>query len=261
MRTIYSGASEERVTGTAFLEKRLEINKSYASADFDAWLFGHLQVRPDEDVLDVGCGSGAQSVPIAGLVAPNGSVSALDISADSVELLQTRVGANPRVQAVAADMAELGELISGTFRVKRYDLAHSSYALYYSPERMRVLDIMRGALKPGGRCAVFTPNAPHGLVELAARFTQVPATVYDSLAFGGAVLRPYFDRHFGKVEVHHFDNLLSLPAADVVLDFYRQTTYYDERAEAPMRQFVQAQIDAKGVFQYEKHGYLIIGYV
>jgi ubiquinone/menaquinone biosynthesis C-methylase UbiE len=260
MRTIYSGASEERVTGTDFLEKRLEINKSYASADFDAWLFERLKVKAGEDILDVGCGSGAQTVPFSRLVSPGGSVMALDLSADSVALLKTRVGPQASVEAVAADMASLATLIRDQFRVKRYDLVHSSYALYYSPERMHVLDTMRAALKRGGRCAVFTPNSPHGLVELAARFTKVPETVYDSLAFGANVLKPYFDSSFQRVEVHHFDNLISLPSAELVLEFYRQTTYYNQQAETPMRDFVQAAIAKTGAFQYEKHGYLIIGY-
>lgn len=261
MRTIYSGASEERVTGTDFLEKRLEINKSYASADFDGWLFERLNVRPGEDVLDVGCGSGAQTVPLSKLVGPQGSVSALDLSADSVELLKKRVAGSSHVEAVAADMALLPSLIRDRFRVKRYDLAQSCYALYYSPERMKVLDTMRASLKPNGRCAVFTPNAPHGLVELAARFTQVPETVYDSLTFGTRVLKPYFDQSFARVEVHHFDNLLTLPTVDLVLEFYRQTTYYDVQAEAPMRDFVAGEIAKHGMFRYEKHGYLIIGHI
>jgi len=261
MRTIYSGASEERVIGTDYLEKRLEINKTYASADFDSWLFERLAVKPGEDVLDVGCGSGAQSIPFSRMVQPGGSVSALDLSADSVELLKKRVAPGSSVEAVAADMATIDELIRNRFRVKRYDLAQSSYALYYSPERLRVLDVMRAALKPGGRCAVFTPASPHGLVELAARFTKVPETVYDSLAFGGKVLKPYFDKSFKRVEDHKFDNVISLPNADLVLEFYRQTTYYDAAAEAPMRALVQKEIDAHGVFRYEKHGYLVIGYI
>jgi ubiquinone/menaquinone biosynthesis C-methylase UbiE len=259
MSTIYSGSREERATNTSYLEKRLQINKSYASADFDAWLFERLAVRPGEDVLDVGCGSGAQTVPFSQQVQPGGSVSALDISAESVELLKSRLEPGARVEAVASDMALLGELIAKRFAVKRYDLAHSSYALYYSPQRMEVLDVMRKALKPGGRCAVFTPDRPHGLVELAARFTKVPDSVFDSLTFGQRVLKPYFDGAFASVEVHHFDNVLSLPSTDVVLEFYRQTTYYDAAAEQPMREFVQAKIAADGVFKYEKHGYLIIG--
>jgi SAM-dependent methyltransferase len=261
MTTVYTGEREERATKTSYLEKRLEINTSYASADFAGWLFERLKVRPGEDVLDVGCGSGAQTVPLSRQVQPGGSVSALDISADSVELLKSRLDANAPVQAVVSDMAALPDLIANTFKVKRYDLTHSSYALYYSPQRLAVLDTMRAALKPGGRCAVFTPNEPHGLVALAARFTRVPESVFDSLTFGPRVLKPYFDRSFPRVEVHAFDNMLSIPSADLVLDFYRQTTYHDAHAEAPMRQHVEAEIAQHGVFRYEKHGYLIIGYV
>ena len=62
---IYSGDRAERATATAFLEKRIEINRAYSSANFDAWLFDLLKVQPGEDILDVGCGSGAQTIPFA----------------------------------------------------------------------------------------------------------------------------------------------------------------------------------------------------
>jgi ubiquinone/menaquinone biosynthesis C-methylase UbiE len=261
MSTIYSGDRQERATNTNYLERRLQINKSYASADFDAWLFSRLAVREGEDVLDVGCGSGAQTVPFAKQVGATGSVSALDISTESVELLKGRLPPGARVRAVASDMALLAEVIARQFDVKRYDLAHSSYALYYSPKRLEVLDVMRGALKEAGRCAVFTPDAPHGLVELASRYSSVPESVFDSLTFGQRVLKPYFDAAFRSVEEHRFHNMLSLPDADVVIEFYRQTTYYDAAAEARIREHVAKEIAANGVFRYEKNGYLIIGRV
>jgi ubiquinone/menaquinone biosynthesis C-methylase UbiE len=258
---IYSGDRAERATATAFLEKRIEINRAYSSADFDAWLFDLLKVQPGEDILDVGCGSGAQTIPFTSLVGPTGSVSSLDISVDSIALLKSRVLPGVRVEAIAADMADLAQVIANAFSVKRYSLAHSSYALYYSPKRLEVLDVMRGALKPGGRCAVFTPNQPHGLVELAARFTDVPAVVDESLRFGPDVLQPYFEEHFPRVEVHHFHNVVSVPSTDILIEFYRQTTYYDAQAETKMRAVVDEAIRQKGRFDYEKNGYLIIGFV
>lgn len=257
---IYSGERSERATATAFLEKRIEINRAYSSADFDAWLLDKLAVRPGEDILDVGCGSGAQTIPFATLVGPEGSVSSLDISADSVALLQTRIPPRARVQAVAADMGDLAEVIGSIFTTKRYTLAHSSYALYYSSKRMYVLDVMRGALKPGGRCAVFTPNQPHGFVELAARFTEVPPAVNESLRFGTDVLQPYFSKHFPRFEVHHFHNVVTVPSTDVLIEFYRQTTYYDAQAEPKMRAAVDEEIKRAGSYKYEKNGYLIVGF-
>ena len=195
------------------------------------------------------------------LVWPTGSVSSLDISADSIALLKSRVLPSVRVEAVAADMADLAQVIANAFSVKRYSLAHSSYALYYSPKRLEVLDVMQGALKPGGRCAVFMPNRPHGLVELAARFTDIPADIDESLRFGPDVLQPYFAEHFRRVEVHHFHNVVSVPSTDILIEFYRQTTYYDVQAEAKIRAVVDEAIKQKDRFDYEKNGYLVIGVV
>ena len=58
--------------GSNLLKKRIEINHAYSSTDFDAWLLERLAVESGEHVLDVGCGTGAQSIPIAGLVGPSG---------------------------------------------------------------------------------------------------------------------------------------------------------------------------------------------
>jgi ubiquinone/menaquinone biosynthesis C-methylase UbiE len=161
---IYTGDRSDRATATDYLERRIAINHAYSSADFDAWLLERLAIAPGEDILDVGCGSGAQTVPFARLVGLSGTVSSLDISADSIALLQTRIPPNARVQAVASDMNDLASVIANVFTTKRYSLVHSSYALYYSSRRLDVLDVMRRALKPGGRCAIYTPSAPHGLV-------------------------------------------------------------------------------------------------
>ena len=157
-------------------------------------------------------------------------------------------------------MGDLADVIANRFSTKQYTLAHSSYALYYSTRRLQVLDVMRGALKRGGRCAVFTPDQPHGLVELAARFTSIPREVYDSLLFGTQVLEPYISRHFARFDVHHFHNVVTVPSADILIEFYRQTTYYDAQIEAEMRAVADNEIKRVGSYKYEKNGYLIIGF-
>jgi ubiquinone/menaquinone biosynthesis C-methylase UbiE len=258
---IYSGDRGERATATAYLERRIEINSAYSSADFDKWLFDRLAVKLGEHVLDVGCGSGKQTIPIARMVGPSGSVSSIDISPESIDLLKSRLSADLQVEAVAVDMADLARVIADVFAVKRYTLVHSSYALYYSPKRLDVLDVMRSALQPGGRCAVFTPDRPHGLVELAARFGHLPASVDESLRFGPEVLQPYFERNFRGVMVHRFHNVVTVPTADILVEFYRQTTYYDANVEPAIRTAADEEVRRKGNFEYEKNGYLIVGFV
>lgn len=258
MGHVYSGEKFECATSSEQLDLRLKLNKAYASADFDGWLLDRLAVKEGEDILDVGCGNGAQSIPLAALVGPAGSVSALDISDDSIRMLCSKVG-GMNVEAITADMADLRRIIAEVFRVKRYDLAHSSYALYYAQERTEVLDAMKRALKPGGRLAVFTPIGPHGLVELAARIGPVPQPVFDSLDFGPDVLRPWFRGAFDQVDEHLFHNVISMPNEDEVIAFYRATTYYIAAAEPAIRDEVAGAIARDGAFKYEKNGFLIIG--
>jgi hypothetical protein len=89
----------------------------------------------------------------------------------------------------------------------------------------------------------------------------VPAAVNESLRFGTEVLEPYFSRNFARFEVHHFHNVMTLPSADILIEFYRQTTYYDARIEPEMRAVAADQIKRTGTYTYEKNGYLIIGFV
>jgi len=259
MSMIYEGETAAKAVGTEELEVRLRLNRAYSSADFDQWLLERLAVKSGEDVLDVGCGTGAQTIPFAQAAGPDGSVSALDISASSVELARQRLPAGARAEIIVSDMEDLDTAIRERFSTKRYDLVHSSYSLYYAKDRARVLDIMSDALKPGGRCAIFTPNAPHGLVALAQRFSVVPEQVIECMRFGGEFLEPYFRRRFATVDIHLFHNVVSLPTADDLIEFYRQTTYFDAAAVAPMRAHAEEAIRRDGAFRYEKNGYLIIG--
>ncbi len=258
MTHVYRGERFEMATSRDSLKERLRINKAYASSDFDRWLMERLNVAAGEDVLDVGCGTGAQSVFFAKTVSPGGSVSAVDISADSVETLNAALAAEDPVQAIVGDMTDLQSLIEDQFMVKRYNLAQSSYALYYALDRDAVLGTMKRYLKLGGRLAIFTPQGPHGLVELAAQYCEIPQPVYDSLKFRD-VLHDWFHSNFQSVEEHEFHNELRIPTADEVLDFYAATTYYEETAVQSIREHVEADIARKGYFEYEKNGYLVIG--
>ena len=258
MAHVYRGERFEKATSCDSLKERLRINKAYASLDFDGWLMERLQVAAGEDILDVGCGTGGQSLLFAKTVRPGGSVSAVDISADSVETLNASLAHEDPVQAIVGDMTDLQSLIEDKFWTKRYDLAQSSYALYYALDRDVVLATMKRHLKPEGRLAIFTPQGPHGLVELAAQYCEIPQPVYDSLKFRD-VLRDWFHSNFQSVEEYEFHNELRIPSADEVLDFYAATTYYEENAVQSIREHVEADIAQKGYFEYEKNGYLVIG--
>ena len=256
---IYTGDVQERATSTGSLDTRLDLNRRYQSVDFKSWQMSRLGVRPGEKILDVGCGTGAQSLQFLADIGPRGSVSALDISAESVATLVSQAGNDDRLQAVAADMAELPVLIRDTFRQKQYTLAQSTYALYYSPERESVLRTMADSIYDYGRVAVFTPVGPHGMVDLAAKFGDVPAAVYDSLDFAPTRLTPMFRELFWDVRVDYFQSVMRVTSLSDFMDFYRATTYFSESAVTELEDYARREIEATGAVTYEKNGYLIQG--
>jgi ubiquinone/menaquinone biosynthesis C-methylase UbiE len=257
--SIYEGDIKERATSTESLEIRLQLNNQLSSTNFHEWLMKKYNVQTGEDILDVGCGEGAQAIPFSERVGESGSVSAIDISATSIEKLQIKGKQFPQLEAIVGDMSNLQTIIDKQFRVKQYDLAQSAYSLYYASDRYVVLDAMRKALKPNGRLAVFTPNAPHGMVNFVKQFTSVPKQVEECFVFGPTILEPYFRKYFWDVEVHLFHNIVSVPSVDDFLTFFRATTYYNAAVESVVAQAVQDEIDKHGIMKYEKNGYLIIG--
>jgi SAM-dependent methyltransferase len=251
--------SAHNITATDSLTTRLDFNRRHAKFDFHAWVKEHYAFSEGEHVLDVGCGTGAQALTALAAVGPIGSVSALDISADSIAALRRSAGGAPNLTAVVATMDQLEGVIAERFPVKIYDVAHSTYALWYAQNHIGALDAMRAALRPRGRLIVTTPNAPNGLRELAKRVG--PPTPYLDLStrFGPNVLEPYFRSYFARVTIHLQRNTLVVTDVDEVVRFYRAAAYYDRETEPRLRSAVTSEIAATGRFLFEKNNYMIIG--
>lgn len=218
-----------------------------------------MNVKEGDNILDVGCGTGAQTLPFLEKAGSSGHVCALDISSESIDELRSKAGMASNLTAITADMADLESVITSQCDERQFDIAHSSYALYYCLDREAVLDSMRRNLKSGGKLVIFTPHHPHGMVEFARKVSEIPAPVDECFHFGPCVLDPYFRKHLRDVSVHFFSNRLEIPSTADVMSFYESTTYYDHSVADAFRELVNEEIRKHGVFRFEKNGYLILG--
>lgn len=138
----------------------------YELSAVDPALLRALALRPGQQVLDVGCGSGEPALAIAQLVAPRGRVLGLDIAPRMVAIARLRARqrrvTNARFQVADLDRARLPRA--------HYHAVVSRFALMFVPDLPRTLAGLRAALRPGGRAAfaVWGPMARNPISRLSA---------------------------------------------------------------------------------------------
>ena len=257
---VWTGEKKRRAISSSDLKMRLDINKKSQSKDFQSWLRTRLKIRPSEQILDVGCGTGSQTYFMAEDAGEDGHTIALDISEESIKDLEKNLPHHlrSRVSAYTLDMGDIEEFLKLKYSSKKFTLAQSSYALYYSPRRIDVLSEMQRRTDSIGRVAIFTPCPPHGMIDFASKHHEISAPVKDSLFFGEDILRPLFRKCFHELEVHYFQSKVSIGSLNEFKSFYEATTYYSE-SHGDIYKEAEHEIEKKGSLIFDKCGILLIG--
>lgn len=155
-----------------------------------ALLLARLGLVGGESVLEIGCGTGALTLPVAAAVGERGRVVAVDISEPMLGLARQRVGE----RGLANVRLLLGDAQVFAFEPGAFDLATSRMGVMFFSDPTAAFRNIGGALKPGGRL-VFACWAPlaenrHWLVsyDIALRHlgppTPRPSNEPGPLAFG-----------------------------------------------------------------------------
>jgi len=102
-----------------------------------------LDPRPGERVIDLGCGAGAMAQAIAAAVTPGGSVTAVDISPDLLDVARARAGMGC-VHFHEGDAAQFD--LSGA-----HDALFSRFGCMFFEDPPAAFARLRGALRPDAR--------------------------------------------------------------------------------------------------------------
>lgn len=236
------------------LKARLDINAKASAVDFQQWVQDKIRIGQGDNVLDVACGTGAQSLRFLDRVGPGGSVFAVDAMATSVEQLR-KVTEGRSLTAEVGDMMDIGSIIGE----RKFDVAACTYAIYYAKDPAAVLQAMYDALLPCGRLMVCVPSGPHGLVDLVRKYSPIPAVVDESLEIGPSVLAPFFSDRFDAYSIHYLRNAQTLPDVATVMQSLENAAYFDPSARTEIEAEVDRRIATDGAFKFFKRSFLIVG--
>ena len=128
----------------------VEMDNPFSKISHANVIVGHLDLKPGMTVLDLGCGPGRVTIPLAQQVGPQGKVVAVDIQAGML----TRASEKAR----AANLSNIEFVLAGAGEGKlgreRFDRAVLVTVLGEIPDRKAALQEIFAALKPNGILSV-----------------------------------------------------------------------------------------------------------
>jgi 2-polyprenyl-3-methyl-5-hydroxy-6-metoxy-1,4-benzoquinol methylase len=213
-------------TDSEALRARITAHERAGSADFDGWVASQLDVHTGQRVLDLGAGTGKQSVPAAHAVGPEGHVVAVDASAESLAALADRAreeGVDGRVDTEQTTFDALR--VTGPF-----DRVVSCYALYYAEDPKAVLERIHAVLAPGAVVFVCGPSRHNNeeLRELHRTLGGAAAAAMTPAARFMEELAPAtMAKLFAACERVEFENPLEFGSRDELLTYWRNYNLYD----------------------------------
>lgn len=128
----------------------VELDNPFTKTNRAHVIIQRLNLQPGMKVLDVGCGPGRLTIPVAQQIGPQGEVVAIDIQAGMLRRAQEKA------QAVYLNNIRFLQIGAGEGKLERdrYDRALLVTVLGEIPDRKRALQEIFEALKPGGILSV-----------------------------------------------------------------------------------------------------------
>jgi SAM-dependent methyltransferase len=241
-------------TDAGALARRIQAHEQYGSNDLNDWIFGHLMLRDGFSVLDLGCGTGKQALPIVRAVGAAGSVLAVDLSPEALRLLAAaaaEAGLEGRLQLLCCGLDDLEAHLNG----RSFDRVLSSYALYYAKHPPRLFKRIQQVLNTEG-VFFFCGPAKENNVELkrfhySLRGAEVPP-VTGAAAFMEDTGPQLACQLFRKVELARFENPLCFDNPDALYSYWSSYNLYDQSLDVEFRSAAERYFQTHSVFQASK---------
>nr|MBR4281651.1 methyltransferase domain-containing protein [Clostridia bacterium] len=205
------------------LETRISIHEKYSrnKQAFGAWIVSHYHLRPGEQILELGCGTGSMW---QGVTLPEDChVTLTDLSGGMLET------ARQNIVHLHADYAVCNAMAL-PYANASFDVVIANMMLYHVPDIDLALREIRRVLKSGGRFSAAT-TGEHGTVEAVLGILNLPCTANHRFTIQNG--RKQLSAHFSEVFVHTREDALDVTYLPDLIGYLRSMQGMTVLADIP----------------------------
>ena len=244
-------------TDSGALKNRIDLQEKLGSFDLNQWIFDKLNPIKGSICLDLGCGQGNQSLPLAKIIGERGSVTALDASKESLEVLREKalkLKINNRVKIIQSELDDIGLYLKNI----QFDYIIGSYSLYYVRDSVKIFSIIQEKLKEGGRLFFCGPSNANNmeLRELILKITGDKSILENTIAskFMEYESQVICSGLFQDVEVFSFNNPINFKTPESVVSYWRSHNLYKANYDLLFEKEILKHFEIYGQFTNTKRG-------
>jgi ubiquinone/menaquinone biosynthesis C-methylase UbiE len=236
------------------LDQRIESHDKFGSKDLNHWIFKNIKLSKGLSVLDLGCGTGKQSISIARTIGKGGSVFSVDLSQEALDLLMEKARSNrldSRIKTICCDHDD----IQSTLENDQFDRVISSYSIYYASDAEYIIRSIWNKLKSGGILFYCGPSLENNK-ELKDFHYSILGKNEERVAgasiFMEGVGKDKTIEIFDKVDIKTFENILRFDSAQALYDYWSSYNLYDKSIDTRFNTAAQEYFKSNKVFETVK---------
>ena len=244
-------------TDSKALKNRLDLQEKLGYFDLNQWIFSKLNPEKGSACLDLGCGQGNQSLPLAKLIGARGSVDSVDISEESIQILREKaqqLNINNRIKTIHSKLDDIELYLNN----KQFDYIVASYSLYYVHDANRMFLTIEKHLKADGRLFFCGPSNRNNseLRRIISNITGDRSILKNTVAskFMEHSSQKICSKLFHDIEVFSFKNPINFPNPESVISYWRSHNLFIENYDSLFVNEILKYFDKYGQFTNTKYG-------
>lgn len=219
------------------LQKRIMINESLGTKDINTWIMNNLDIQNNQSILDLGCGSGKQLIPIIKLTRNTGKYFGIDISDQAINDIKAKLienDLNDNVKLINIDIDNIHTLIYSV----SFDRILGSYSLYYTRDAYKLINNLWSLLNENGVLFYCGPSRENNK-ELKIFLDTIKRNENEKHSFASYFMEEtsigLVKNIFNNYETTHFENIITFDSVDSLYTFWSSHNLYDELIDEEFR--------------------------